>query len=141
MEGMSEIMMAISSRKMPILLVEDDEVDIEAVRRALQKGKICNDVVCACDGIEALNILAGKDSHKKIQQPCLILLDINMPRMNGLDFLKHIQQNEIMKQNVVFILTTSLRDSDKAVAHAFQVTGYLLKENLGNLVNSISGFL
>ena len=127
-------------KKALILLVEDDEIDTEAVKRALQKEKISNTCISACDGVEALDLLTGSNGRNKIQQPCVILLDINMPRMDGLQFLQEIRKNESTKQNVVFMLTTSSRDGDKTAAYNLQAAGYILKENLGMLANVLSGY-
>jgi CheY-like chemotaxis protein len=130
----------ILSKKSPILLVEDDEIDVEAVMRALKKEHIANPLICANDGAEALEMLEGSNGHEKIKQPCLILLDINMPRMNGLQFLHEIRKHNVMKQNVVFMLTTSSRINDKADAYNLQAAGYILKENLGSLAHMLADY-
>jgi CheY-like chemotaxis protein len=125
---------------MPILLVEDDAIDTEAVRRALKKENVSNPLVSACDGIEALEILTGQNGQEKIPQPCLVLLDINLPRMNGLQLLEEMRKDDSMRQNVVFMLTTSARDHDKLIAYNLQIAAYVLKENLPTLARLIADY-
>jgi CheY-like chemotaxis protein len=126
-------------RKLPILLVEDDEIDAEVVRRALKKQCISGPLLHARDGVEALEALTGK-IDAKISQPCLILLDINMPRMNGLEFLEEIRSNVNLKQNIAIILTTSARNEDKITAYNLNVAGYVLKENMNSLVEMLNQY-
>jgi CheY-like chemotaxis protein len=116
-----------------ILLVEDDDIDIEAVQRAFRKGGITNPLHVVCDGRAALDALTGRHWAEKIPQPCIILLDINMPRMNGFEFLEEMRRDAALRGNVVFMLTTSERGADKARAYAQNVAGYILKENLDRL--------
>jgi CheY-like chemotaxis protein len=121
-------------RIVPILLVEDDDVDVEAVRRALRKAGIENPLHVAHDGIEALDILWGKSGARGLPQPCLILLDINMPRLSGLQFLEVRAGDISLKQNVVFVLTTSDHDQDKMRAYERDIAGYMQKRDLGKLM-------
>ncbi|MEX2491748.1 MAG: response regulator [Nitrospirales bacterium] len=114
----------------PILLVEDNRIDIEVVRRALQKANIPNPLYTVLDGVEALEILTGNNGREKIPQPCLILLDINMPRMNGFELLEAMCRDDTIRHNVVFMLTTSARNEDKLTAYSLNAAGYILKENL-----------
>jgi CheY-like chemotaxis protein len=126
-------------RKFPILLVEDDEIDAEVVRRALKKEHINGPLLHARDGVEALEVL-NAEAGTQIAQPCLILLDINMPRMNGLEFLQEIRNNDALKQNIAIILTTSARNEDKITAYNLSVAGYVLKENIGSLVEMLGQY-
>jgi len=114
-----------------ILLVEDDEVDAEAVVRAFRRQKIANPLTIVRDGLEALEALRGEAGHPKLSYPYIILLDINMPRMNGIEFLQALRNDTGLKQSVVFVLTTSNRDEDKMSAYDQQVAGYLLKSRTG----------
>lgn len=123
----------------PIFLVEDDEVDTEAVRRALRKADIGNPFISASDGVEALDILLGRNG-KSVQQPCIMLLDINMPRMNGLKLLEELRKDESLKRNVVFMLTTSAMEADKQAAYESQAAGYVLKENLQEFADILANY-
>ncbi len=109
-----------------ILLVEDDDIDAMSVQRAFQRMKIANPIVRAKDGIEALEILL----KGRIEQPYLILLDLNMPRMGGLELLDTIRNNPQLESSVIFVLTTSKDDEDKIKAYKHHVAGYIVKEKL-----------
>jgi len=109
-----------------ILLVEDDEVDIMNVKRAFKKNNIENPLFIAHDGVEALEMLRDT-SENKIPTPSIILLDINMPRMGGIEFLTEIRKDEALKKISVFIMTTSNEDNDKINAYNLNVAGYILK--------------
>ena len=115
-----------------LLLVEDDEIDEEALHRSFRKLKITNPIVVAHDGIEALDILRGTGGKEKLLPPYIVLLDINMPRMNGLEFLEEIRKDKELKRIVVFVLTTSNDDVDKMKAYESHVAGYALKSNAGD---------
>jgi CheY-like chemotaxis protein len=110
-------------RVINILLVEDDEVDVMNVKRAFRKNNISNPLMVAHNGQEALEIL--RDESKPI--PRIILLDLNMPRMGGIEFLKELRADEELKNLTVFVMTTSNEDSDKIDAYNLNVAGYLLK--------------
>lgn len=113
-----------------ILLVEDDEVDIMNVKRAFKKNKISNPLFIARNGLEALSMLRGNKEEgieKLNPPPKVILLDINMPRMGGLEFLQIIRNDPELKALSVFIMTTSDEESDKLTAYKLNVAGYILK--------------
>src|SRR5690242_7516296 len=92
-----------------ILVVEDDEIDVEFLRRLLAKNAIKNPVYHAINGIEALEIMRGENEKDKVPKPFVVLLDINMPMMNGIEFLKELRSDDSLKDSVVFVLTTSPR--------------------------------
>ena len=115
-----------------ILLVEDDEVDVKAVRRAFRDLKIANPVVEAVDGIEALEILRGDNGKARLAHPYLILLDLNMPRMGGLEFLAEIRKDPELQRSVVFVMTTSAAEEDRFKAYNMNVAGYVLKHSPGH---------
>lgn len=96
-----------------ILLVEDDEVDIEVIRRLFEKRRIANQLYVAHDGASALQMLRGEEAYDPVRRPYVILLDLNMPRMNGLDFLDQLRRDADLKDSVVFVLTTSNSDRDR----------------------------
>jgi len=114
-----------TSREVSILLVEDDEIDVKALKRAFKKLRIANPVTVAKDGIE------GWATLQNMKRPFLILLDINMPRMNGLELLRMIRHDENFHDSIVFILTTSTDEKDKFEAYNLNVAGYILKSDMG----------
>lgn len=109
-----------------ILLIEDDEVDVEAIQRLFAWRNIANPLYVASDGEAALRLLHG-EGDAVVQQPCVILLDLNLPRMNGIEFLDELRRDEKVKDSVVFVLTTSNRDYDRVVTSSKYVAGYLVK--------------
>ncbi|MFE3866612.1 response regulator [Flavobacterium sp. LS2P90] len=106
-----------------ILLVEDDEVDVMNVKRAFTKNNIKNELFVAGNGVEALEMLRANI----VPLPRIIILDINMPKMNGIEFLKVLREDENLKNISVFVMTTSNEDSDKINAYNLNVAGYILK--------------
>jgi len=114
-----------------VLLVEDNNVDIKAVERAFRAKKIPNPIRVAHNGLEALDILRGTNGKQQLHQPYIVLLDLNMPRMGGLEFLAEIRDDKVLKRSIVFVLTTSEDDRDKAAAYDKQVAGYLSKHDAG----------
>ncbi|WP_423149445.1 response regulator [Rubrolithibacter danxiaensis] len=107
-----------------ILLVEDDQLDIINVERTLKKINLPVRLNITKNGQEALALLKSDLSESL---PDVILLDINMPKMNGLDFLKAIRQDEHLKRISVFILTTSSEPADKETFQQLGITGYIIK--------------
>ena len=113
-----------------ILLVEDDEVDVMNVKRAFKKNNILNPLFVAGNGLEALSLLRGnkEEGIEKLRyMPKVILLDLNMPKMGGLEFLKEIRNDAELKKMSVFVMTTSDEESDKVAAYNYNVAGYILK--------------
>lgn len=123
-----------------VLVVEDDQVDVEMIRRAFRKADIVHTIHHAESGIEALEMLRGENNREKIPLPQLILVDINMPMMNGIEMLQEMRKDEELKQNIAFILTTSARKEDKAAAYMLNAAGYFLKENLDHLIGALSPY-
>jgi CheY-like chemotaxis protein len=114
-----------------ILLVEDDEVDVRAINRGLEKQKIANPVIPASDGVEALQLLRGEGGKTKVPRPYLILLDLNMPRMNGIQFLQELRKDPKLSDSIVFVLTTSAAEEDQVAAYKEHIAGYLVKADAG----------
>ncbi len=110
-----------------ILLVEDDEVDIMNVQRAFKKNNIVNPLHIARNGVEALALLKGEGPGPVIPTPRIILLDINMPRMGGIQFLNELRKMPELRAISVFVMTTSNEESDKIAAYDLNVAGYILK--------------
>jgi len=109
-----------------LVLIEDDHIDVEAIKRGFKKYKIANPFLVAHDGISGLELL-----RKGIQRPFIILLDLNMPRMNGIEFLKELRKDQGLKNSIVFVLTTSNDDRDRWAAYEQNIAGYLLKSQAG----------
>jgi CheY-like chemotaxis protein len=109
-----------------ILLVEDDSIDAKAFVRAMAKLRIGNPVTHAKDGVEGLEKLQA------MPRPNLVILDINMPRMNGIELLRMIRADERLRDTIVFVLTTSNDEEDKFEAYNLNVAGYMLKSDMGN---------
>jgi CheY-like chemotaxis protein len=107
----------------PILLVEDDQVDVMTVKRALKELHVTNPVVNLENGQEALNYLRDPASAK----PCIILLDLNMPIMNGIEFLQLAKHDAQLKRIPVVVLTTSEEQQDKVNSFDLGVAGYMAK--------------
>lgn len=114
-----------------ILLVEDDDVAAESVVRSLRKNAMNFPITLAKDGLEALSILRNQHSHLHIEKPFLILLDLNMPRMNGFEFLKEIRSDHELRECVIFVLTTSDATSDMTRAYEDNIAGYMVKSAVG----------
>ncbi|MEO1067662.1 MAG: response regulator [Cyanobacteria bacterium J06638_6] len=116
-------------RQVNVLLVEDDEVDVMNVKRAFKRKHIDNPLYVASNGIDALTMLrgSGADSSPVPSNRRLVLLDINMPKMNGLEFLQELRQDEELRSTPVVVLTTSDADQDRLEAYRLNVAGYILK--------------
>ena len=114
-----------------ILLVEDDDVAAESVVRGLQRMGAPFPVVWAEDGAVALAALRGEDPQRRVPRPRLILLDLNMPRMNGHEFLQALRADEKLTDDIVFVLTTSDADTDRVRAYHQHVAGYMVKAAVG----------
>lgn len=107
-----------------ILLVDDDEVDVMTVKRAFSRANITNKLYVATDGIDALNMLRSDGIPPSRR---LVLLDLNMPRMSGIEVLREIRADPALHALTVIVLTTSNEDRDRVEAYQLNVAGYLLK--------------
>jgi CheY-like chemotaxis protein len=115
-----------------ILLVEDDDVDVMAVKRAFRELKIANPLFEARDGVEALEMLRGAGGRAPLPHPLVILLDLNMPRMGGLEFLDELRKDAELHRSIVFVMTTSAAEEDRVRAYDRNVAGYVLKHSPGH---------
>ena len=111
-------------RELHILLVDDDEVDVMNVQRAFQKNRLANPIHVATNGLEALEKLRDGSIAGSRR---LVLLDLNMPKMNGIEFLRALRADPELQTTSVVVLTTSNEDRDKVEAYRLNVAGYLLK--------------
>jgi len=109
--------------KRPLLLVEDDQVDAMTVKRAFKEIHIVNRLEIVSNGSEALSFLRNSEN----ETPCIILLDLNMPKMNGVEFLKIKNQDENMRRIPVIVLTTSEEEQDRVSSFDLGVAGYMVK--------------
>jgi CheY-like chemotaxis protein len=119
-----------------ILLVEDDEVDVMNVRRAFKKNNICNPLWVAGNGLDGLEMLRTGDMPRERR---LVLLDLNMPRMNGIEFLRELRADPELRAVPVVVLTTSDDERDRVEAYHLNVAGYILKPvTLMNFVEAMA---
>lgn len=117
-----------------ILLVEDDELDVISVQRILKKFYTSYDLHVAHNGKEALTMLTRVENPIK---PDVVLLDLNMPRMNGIEFLKIIREDAMLKNLPVFVMTTSSEISDRTLTEQLGVSGYIIKPLSDNNVKKV----
>ena len=120
-----------TGRSVNILLVEDNAVDQEAIQRAFKRHRIANPIHVAADGIEALARLRGTNGLTKLPRPYLVLLDLNLPRLNGVELLREIRGDPELHDSIVFVLTTSKRDEDRMASYDLNVAGYVVKSDVG----------
>lgn len=116
------------TQSIQVLLVEDNEVDVEAVQRAFRQSGLTNPITVACDGRAALAALRTG----QVRRPHIILLDLNLPRMSGLEFLHELRLDPELGGTVVFVLTTSKRNEDLVAAYRHHVAGYMVKGEMGD---------
>jgi CheY-like chemotaxis protein len=113
-----------------ILLIEDNPSDIDLTKRALEKGRIINNLVVVSDGQEALDYLFGKGSfggRDVTDFPTLTLLDLKLPKVSGLDVLRRIRSEAITRRMPVVILTSSREEQDMAASYDLGVNSYIRK--------------
>lgn len=111
------------------LIVDDDKVSVMSMQRVIRKLRLINPVKVAKDGLEALEILSRVNSPGELQSPYIVILDLNMPRMSGHEFLKVIREDPALKDTIVFVVTTSDAPHDVKAAYASHVAGYILKDH------------
>ena len=127
-----------------ILLVEDDEIAAEKVRRAFRKAGPGFPIHLAKNGIQALDLLRGTNGREKLPRPNIILLDLRMPMMDGLDFLETLRKDSKLGDSVVFVLTTSNAPQDVQSSYKYQVAGFIQKPRVSldgsNLVGLMKSY-
>lgn len=124
-----------------VLLVDDDDVAIEGVLRSFRKHEVPCRTLAAGDGKEALAILRGSHPAKVLETPVIVLLDLNMPGMDGFQFLEAVRSDDGLKRTVVFVLTTSSRDQDRYRAYNEHVAGYMVKSAVGPQFSLLAEFM
>ena len=130
-----------SVRPFSILLVDDDDVAAEAVVRGLTKNAMHCPITIAEDGSVALQILRGTHPTSAIAKPYVVLLDLNMPRMNGFEFLRELRMDKELRNTVVFVLTTSGSPAERASAYEENIAGYIMKSGVGPQLSGLARFL
>ena len=132
------------TRPIEILLVEDNPGDMRLTKEALKEGKVYNNLHWAQDGVEALEFLRREGKHAKAPRPDIILLDLNLPRMDGREVLAHIKADDKLRSIPTVILTTSDAEADIVKSYQLQANCYLTKpvrlEAFESLVGSINDF-
>jgi CheY-like chemotaxis protein len=136
--------MSENTKEVTVLLVEDDDGDMKLVQRAFRKAHVANTLVRAVDGVEALDMLRGTNGKAPLERPFIVFTDINMPRMDGLTLVRALREDSVLKDTIVFMLTTSKHEDDKNAAYDLNVAGYILKENAGydflDLMTLVGGY-
>ncbi len=116
---------------MQLVLIEDDEIDAEAIERACRNLNVNCEIIRFRDGREAMDELQGPLGASLLMRPFLIVLDLSLPRVDGIAFLDDLRADPIWRRSIVFVLTTSTREEDTAAAYDRRVAGYLIKDALG----------
>jgi len=130
-----------SDNELSILLVEDDDVAAESATRSLTRNGVNFPVLWVQDGLAALEALRGLSPWPIVERPRIVLLDLNMPRMNGFEFLGTIRGDKELRDEVVFVLTTSDADEDRTRAYHEQIAGYMVKSAVGPQFAKLAGLL
>lgn len=125
------------SKEVTLFIVDDDDIDAIALERAMRKLKLGNKVHRAKDGQEALDMLRAGT----VASPYIVLLDLNMPRMTGLEFLQALRDDPRLTITVVFVLTTSKSDEDLVAAYKSHVAGYVLKQHMDRDFMDVIGMI
>lgn len=132
-----------SPKSLEVLLIEDDEVDVMQVARAFRKKEFPHKLHVATDGLEALEMIRHQNG-KAIPKPQIILLDLHMPRMGGLEFLQELRKDASLSNISVFVMTTSSDQRDMDLAYSLNIAGYIVKpvsvEKFNAALEKLSGF-
>ncbi|WP_299193157.1 response regulator [uncultured Erythrobacter sp.] len=123
-----------------ILIIDDDDISAEMVARALRKDLPDLQVLAAEDGMAGLEVLRGR-GPQPCTKPLMIFLDLNMPRMNGFEFLEEMREDPELRRNVVFIFSTSEAEEDLSRAYDFGVAGYITKSRVGRHMCNVTDLL
>lgn len=118
-----------ATRPAKFLIVDDDTVSVMSMKRAMHKLRILNDIEVCSDGRHALEFLRSEATRDDSLPPYIITLDLNMPRMGGLEFLDHLRADPQLSRMVIFVFTTSDTPDDMKSAYQHHVAGYVVKEN------------
>ena len=126
------------------MVIDDDDVSIKSIQRSLKKLNIANPLTIAKDGVEALDLLRKMVDANGQLLPCIITLDLSMPRMGGIEFLDIIRQDPLFRKLVVFVLTSSDAPTDIEAAYDKNIAGYIIKdhptESLHQALTMLNGY-
>ncbi len=122
-----QMLMAMKKQQFSLLVVEDDDVDVMNIKRALKKNELDLPFDRAANGLEALEILNQKFQVNGNLDKMVILLDLNMPKMNGIEFLQALRNDDRFRALPVVVLTTSAQQQDLEAAYNLNVAGYIVK--------------
>lgn len=132
--------MSEKTKEVTLFLIEDDDIDAMSITRAFKKMCIGNEIIRATDGLEGLEMLRSG----AVPSPYIILLDLQMPRLNGFEFLDEIRQDPKFAKSIVFVLTTSKSDEDMTASYKKNIAGYFVKEQVGegflDIVKMLKGY-
>jgi CheY-like chemotaxis protein len=131
----------IDPRTVNVLYVDDDDICQMMMRRTFKLAKFANPITCAQDGIDALERLQGTNGRERFPRPFLILTDLNMARMGGIELLQELRHDDELKESIVFILSTSNAAEIKAKAYNLGVAGYIHKTNSPNALMETAALL
>lgn len=123
------------------ILLVDDDICAMGLKRAMRRLGLPNTFYIANDGIEALELLRGNDNASPVETPYLVLLDLDMPRMNGHEFLREMRSDSTLSKTVVFVLTTSAAETDKVTAYDKNIAGYIVKSDAEQTFLNVLGML
>ncbi len=142
---MQTLINPVKSNQFSLLLVEDDDVDVMNVQRALRKNNLAIPMKRAVNGLEALDVLRdGRFKPSGEAEKVIVLLDLNMPKMGGLEFLKTLRNDDQLKKTPVIVLTTSDQEQDLSAAYALNVAGYIVKpvdfQQFVDIIDTISRY-
>ena len=115
---------------LPILVIEDDDIDVEYLKRQFAEHQLNHPLLHVGDGKTALALLRGEGHYRQPERPWLILLDLHLPGMSGLEFLRRLRAEPTLSRCPVFVLTASDHDEDKRAAYAERIAGYVLKQKI-----------
>jgi CheY-like chemotaxis protein len=127
----------IERRPLTLLLVEDDDGDAESVVRTFEAQCSQIRVVRATDGVDALALLRDRDARSLLGQRCLLMVDVNLPRMSGIELVAQVRQDPALRHFIVFVFTASMTTSDKIKAYELNVAGYVVKPSDGQEPRSL----